>query len=66
MVITDNNPLTYILTAAKLDATGQRWVASLSDYNFTIKYGVARKMQMLMYYHVVTKTIQENAQFSQI
>ena len=37
-VITDNNPHTYILTKAKLDATGQRWVASLSDYNFTIKY----------------------------
>ena len=30
--ITDNNPLTYILTTAKLDATGQRWVASLSNY----------------------------------
>ena len=26
-VYTDNNPLTYILTTAKLDATGQRWVA---------------------------------------
>ena len=33
---TDNNPLTYILTTAKLDATGQRWVASLAKYNFTI------------------------------
>ena len=28
-VYTDNNPSTYILTTAKLDATGQRWVASL-------------------------------------
>ena len=27
-VHTDNNPLTYILTTAKLDATGQRWVVS--------------------------------------
>ena len=36
--VTDNNPLTYIFTTAKLDATGQRWVASLSDYNFCIKY----------------------------
>ena len=33
--VTDNNPLTYILTSAKLDATGQRWVAALSSYNFT-------------------------------
>ena len=31
---TDNNPPTYILTTAKLDATGQRWVASLANYNF--------------------------------
>ena len=33
-VYTDNNPLTYILTTAKLDATGQRWVANLANYNF--------------------------------
>ena len=37
-VYTDNNPLTYILTAAKLDAMGQRWVASLANYNFKIFY----------------------------
>ena len=37
-VYTDNNPLTYILTSAKLDATGQRWVASLANYNFRIFY----------------------------
>ena len=35
-VYTDNNPLTYILTTAKLDACGQRWVAKLANYNFTI------------------------------
>ena len=35
---TDNNPLTYILTTAKLDATRQRWVASLANYNFKIFY----------------------------
>ena len=35
-VYTDNNPLTYILTTAKLDATRQRWVASLANYNFKI------------------------------
>ena len=33
-VYTDNNPLTYILTTAKLDVTGQRRVASLANYNF--------------------------------
>ena len=37
-VYTDNNPLTYILTTAKLDRTGQRWVASLANYNFKIFY----------------------------
>ena len=37
-VYTDNNPLTYILTTAKLDATGQRWVASLANYNIKIFY----------------------------
>ena len=37
-VYADNNPLTYILTLAKLDATGQRWVASLASYDFRIFY----------------------------
>ena len=37
-VYMDNIPLTYILTTAKLDATGQRWVASLANYNFKIFY----------------------------
>lgn len=38
VVYTDNNPLTFILTTAKLNETGQRWVAELADFNFTIKY----------------------------
>ena len=37
-VYTDNNPLTYVLTTAKLDATGQRWIANLANYNFKIHY----------------------------
>ena len=37
-MFTDNNPLTYILTTAKLDATGHRWVAALSNYTFSISY----------------------------
>ena len=37
-VYTDNNPLTYILTLARLDATGQCWVASLPNYDFQIFY----------------------------
>ena len=35
-VCMDNNPLTCILTTAKLDTTGQRWVASLANLNFKI------------------------------
>ena len=34
----DNNPLTYVLTSAKLDATGQHWVAALANYDFMIHY----------------------------
>ena len=37
-VYTDNNPLTYVLSSGKLDACGQRWVAKLANYNFTVKY----------------------------
>ena len=35
-VHTDNNPLTYVLTTAKLDATGHRWLAELSNYDWNI------------------------------
>lgn len=37
-VFTDNNPLTYVLSCAKLNATGCRWVAELADFHFTIRY----------------------------
>ena len=32
-IYTDNIPLTYILTVAKLDAVSHQWVASLTNYN---------------------------------
>ena len=38
VVYTDNNPLTYVLTTAKLNAVGQRWVNELADFNFEIRY----------------------------
>ena len=38
VVRTDNNPLTYIFSTANLDAAGQRWVAHLTSYNFTLEY----------------------------
>ena len=37
-VYTDNNPLTYVLSTAKLDAMGHRWIAGLANYNFHIHY----------------------------
>ena len=42
-VVTDNNPLTYILTTAKLHSTGLRWVATLANYRFTIRYRSGKK-----------------------
>uniref|UniRef100_A0A8C5WL11 Reverse transcriptase/retrotransposon-derived protein RNase H-like domain-containing protein n=1 Tax=Leptobrachium leishanense TaxID=445787 RepID=A0A8C5WL11_9ANUR len=38
VIKTDNNPLTYILTTAKLDATGHRWLAALSGFRLSLKY----------------------------
>ena len=38
VVCTDNNPLTYIFSSANLDAAGQRWVARLTSYNFSLEY----------------------------
>lgn len=38
VVKTDNNPLTYVTTSAKLDATQHRWLADLANYNFTMEY----------------------------
>ena len=37
-VYMDNNPLTYVLTTAKLDAMGHRWITGLANYNFHIHY----------------------------
>ena len=44
---TDNNPLSYVLSSAKLDATGQRWIAALQGpYNFKIHYKPGRLNQV--------------------
>ena len=37
-VYTDNNPLTYVMTTAKLDAVRHRWVAELADFNFKLQH----------------------------
>ena len=38
VVYTDNNPLTHVLSTAKFNVTGHRWVAELANFCFTIKY----------------------------
>ena len=42
VVFSDNNPLTYVLTSARLDGTRHRWVAELADYHFEIRYKPGR------------------------
>lgn len=37
-VLTDNNPLTYILSKPKLDACEQRWVSKLAPFDFDLRY----------------------------
>ena len=37
-VFTNNNPLTCLLTTVKVDAMGQTWVVSLTNYNFKLHY----------------------------
>lgn len=42
-VVTDSNPLTYILTSAKLDATSYRWLAALSTFSFKLQYRAGKQ-----------------------
>ena len=37
-IYTDNKPLTYILTPAKLDAASHHWVISLANCDFMLHY----------------------------
>ena len=42
-VLTDNNPLTYLLSKCKLKAVEQRWVSELANFNFSIKYRAGKQ-----------------------
>lgn len=42
-VVTDSNPLTYVLSTARLDATSYRWLAALSTYNFKLLYRAGKQ-----------------------
>ncbi len=37
-VFNDNNAFTYVMTTAKFNVTGMRWVGELAEYNFSIHY----------------------------
>lgn len=41
--VTDSNPLTYLLTTAKLDATSYRWLAALSTFSFKLQYRAGKQ-----------------------
>ena len=41
-VFTDNNPLTYVMSSAKLNASGLRWVSQLANYQFSLHYRSGR------------------------
>ena len=45
LAVTDSNPLTYILTSAKLDAASYRWLADLSTFDFQLQYRAGRQNQ---------------------
>ena len=46
----DNNPLSCVMSTAKLNATGMRWIAELADYNFKVKYRPGKMTDFLSRY----------------
>lgn len=42
-ILTDNNPLTYLLTKPRLDACEIRWVSKLASYTFELKHLPGKK-----------------------
>ena len=56
-VVTDNNPLTFAFTTAKLDATGQRWLVELSKFICSISYRSGKQTPMPMGYQERNKKL---------
>lgn len=42
-VVTDSNPLTYILTTANLDAASYRWLSALYTFTFQLQYRAGKR-----------------------
>ena len=59
VVRTDNNPLTYIFSSANLDAAGQRWVAHLASYNFSLEYQKGKDNTMANFLSQINKCLPE-------
>ena len=56
-VYTDNNPLTFVMTSAKLNATGYRWATELANFNFDIKYRPGHAKKDAEFCHAWQKTL---------
>lgn len=67
-VYTDNNPLVYLFTSCKLNATGQRWVNELSSFHFTIHYkpGVQNVVADTLSRQPLTKEPKQLEHFNQV
>ena len=59
VVHTDNNLLTYIFSSANLDAAGQRWVAHLASYNFSLEYQKCKDNTMANFLSQMNKRLPE-------
>ena len=61
LVKTNNNPLTYIMSAPNLDATGHRWVSALAKYDFWLEYQKGRDNAVAGALSQVTTDLQPEA-----
>ena len=59
VVRTDNNLFTYIFSSANLDAAGQRWVARLASYNFSLEYQKGKDNTMANFLSQMNKCLPE-------
>ena len=62
-VLTDNKPLTYVLTTARLDAAGHRWFTALCAYDFDILYRSDKQNQVA---HALSRRPYSNDDFQSI
>ena len=53
-VYLDNNPLSYVMSLAKLNATGHRWVIELADFLFKVNYRLSLHKDADFFSHVPT------------